>query len=79
MISFLASGGRLKLVLLLEVALPPERPDPEAEGLPWLDREVLLDDTAESSANEADLVGDEGPLDDELNALDRSRFGISME
>jgi hypothetical protein len=42
-ISPFASEGKLKLVLLLDVALP-ERPDPEPAGLPVLESEVLRED-----------------------------------
>jgi hypothetical protein len=74
-ISPFASVGKLKLVLLLELALP-DRPNPEPPDFPVLESEVLRDDGPEAFPS----IGDEINVG-EVGALylpPRSRFGMSV-
>ena len=73
--SSLASGGRLKLVLLLELPLPG-RPE-EEDGLPVLESDVLREDIPDASASVGDsIMGESGWMEGVPRPL-RSRFGIS--
>jgi hypothetical protein len=72
----LASGGRLKLVLLLELPLPG-RPEDE-EGLPLLESDVLREDIPDASASVGDAnIGESGCMEGVYRPL-RSRFGMSV-
>jgi hypothetical protein len=85
-ISRLASFGRLKLVLRLELPLPerpdalPERPETDPD-LPLLENEVRREEGPEPSApvGEGDIMGDVG-LDPFVQTYCpfKSRFGISV-
>ena len=71
----LASGGRLKLVLLLELPLPG-RPE-EEEGLPVLESDVLREDIPDASASVGDPgIGESGFVEG-VYCAPRSRFGMS--
>ena len=75
-ISPFASAGKLKLVLLLELALP-DRPDPEPLGLPVLEREVLRDGGPEAFPSTGDEVN-VGEVGSALYLPPKSRLGISV-